>query len=68
MLSLKNILIFLAGAEFFHTFVHTMLAYINRFPLDMKIIVLTSTMNTWGIIINGLITILLLWWASRLNN
>lgn len=67
MISLKNILIFLAGAEFFHTFVHIMFAYINRFPLDMKIVVLTSSLNTWGIIINALITIALLWWASRLK-
>lgn len=67
-MNLKNILIFLAGAEFFHTFVHVMLAYVNQFPLDMKFIILTSTLNMWGIIINGLITIVLLWWASRLKS
>jgi hypothetical protein len=66
-MNLKNILIFLAGAEFFHTFVHVMLAYVNRFPIDMKLTVLTSSLNIWGIIINGLITIGLLWWASRLS-
>lgn len=67
-MNLKNVLIFLAGAEFCHTFVHVMLAYVNQFPLDMKFIVLTSTLNVWGIIINGLITIVLLWWASRLKS
>ncbi|CDZ81814.1 hypothetical protein BN1013_02350 [Candidatus Rubidus massiliensis] len=66
MFTLKNVVIFLAGAEFFHTFVHIMLAYANQFPLDMKVVVLTSTINMWGIIINALITIALLLWASRL--
>ncbi|MBX9922861.1 MAG: hypothetical protein K2Y01_02005 [Rhabdochlamydiaceae bacterium] len=31
MFSLKNVLIFLAGAEFFHTFVHIMLAYAKMY-------------------------------------
>jgi hypothetical protein len=68
MFSLKNVLIFLAGAEFWHTFTHTVFAYVKPFPLDLKLIVLTSTLNMWGIIINGIITIALLWWASRLKN
>lgn len=67
MFSLKNTVIFLAGAEFFHTLTHIMLAYANQFPIDFKLIILTSTLNTWGIIINALITIALLLWASRLS-
>jgi hypothetical protein len=66
MFSLKNVLIFFAGAEFWHTFTHIMLAYANQFPLDLKLVILTASLNMWGIIINGLITIALLFWASRL--
>lgn len=65
---LKNILIFLAGAEFFHTLTHILLPFLIDFPFVMKKFTLTSTLNTWAIIINGLITIGLLLWASYVKS
>lgn len=67
MFTLRNILIFLAGAQFFHTLYHIFLAYINSFPLNLKVIVITSTFNTAAIVINSVTTVALLWWASRLS-
>ncbi len=67
MFNLKNVVIFVAGMQFFHTLDHIFLAYVNSFPLNLKIIVLTSTFNTVAIIINAITTVALLWWASRLS-
>lgn len=67
MFSLRNILIFFAGFEFFHTISHIAMPFLVSFPLDLKFMLLTSTMNNWAIVINGIITIALLWWASRLS-
>lgn len=63
---LRDLIIFLAGAEFFHTLSHIILAYSVNFPLEMKFITVTSTLNLWAIIINLIITIILLWLAVRL--
>lgn len=65
MFSLKNVLIFLAGAQFFHTLTHIFLPYFVELPLEIKFIDLTSTLNIWAIIINAIITIVLLWWAKK---
>lgn len=67
MFSLKNVLIFLAGAEFFHTLSHIILPYVINLPIVIKGIEFTSTVNLWVIVINAIITILLLWWASRVK-
>lgn len=67
MFTFKNVLIFLAGAEFFHTLSHILLPYFVELPLETKVILLTSTINVWAIIINALITLLLLWWAKRVK-
>ena len=65
-MSLREVLIFLAGAEAFHTVSHMAMAYLAKLPLDLTLVVVTPTMNTWGIIINGFITLFLIWLASRL--
>ena len=67
MFSLRTLIIFLAGAEFFHTFIHIFFYYFVSLPLDLKFIVLTPTLNNWGIIINAFITIVLIWWARKLT-
>lgn len=64
---LRDFVIFLAGAEFFHTISHLILPYFVTMPVDLRVILLTSTMNIWIVIINGLLTILLLWWAAKLG-
>lgn len=66
MVSFRDFIVFLSGAEFFHTLVHVFLHYYEPLPLDLKITVLTPEFNNWSIIINFLITIALMWWASKL--
>lgn len=65
MFSLKNALIFFAGAEFFHTLSHILLPFFVELPLETKVVNLTSTLNFWAIIINAIITIVLLWLAKK---
>lgn len=66
-IKLRDVAIFLAGAEFFHTLSHIILPYFMTLPVDMKVVVLTSTINMWAVIINALITILLIVWAKKLS-
>lgn len=63
----RDFIIFLAGAEAFHTFSHILLAYMAKMPIETNWVVVTPTLNYWAIIINGLITIGLLWYAKRLK-
>lgn len=67
MLKLRDVVIFIAGAEFFHTLSHIILPYFIKMPLDIKFLMFTHTLNVWAIIINAIFTIILLWWASRLK-
>lgn len=67
MFSLKNVLIFLAGAEFFHTLSHILLPFFVELPLETKVVHLTSTFNIWAIIINAIMTLALLWWAKKVK-
>ncbi len=68
MLKLRDVVIFFAGAEFFHTISHLILPYFVVLPLDMKFMIFTASLNKGAIILNALITIGLLWWASRLKS
>ena len=61
----RDVLIFLAGAEFFHTLAHIMMPYFVNFPMDMNFVVMTTTMNNYAIVINAVLTVFLLWWAGR---
>lgn len=61
----RDIIIFLAGLEFWHTFTHIFFAFFVALPLDTKLIKMTRTKNRWGVIINGFITIALIWWATQ---
>lgn len=67
MFKLRDVIVFFAGAEFFHTISHIILPYFITLPIDMKFIVFTTTINILAIIINAVITIALLWWAYRLK-
>ena len=67
MISLRSIVIFLAGGEFFHTLSHVFLAYYVSMPIEMTFMTLTATMNTWAIVVNAVITLALLWWAKKLS-
>lgn len=67
-INLRDVLIFIAGAEFFHTLSHIILPFFITLPIDMKFMVLTKELNILVIIINAVITILLLWWASCIGS
>lgn len=67
MLKLRDVVIFIAGAEFFHTLTHIILPHFVTLPLDLKFMMFTPSLNIWAIVINAVITIALLWWASRLK-
>lgn len=64
---LRNVVIFLAGAEFFHTLTHIFLALYVKLPLDFTFMSLTTRANIFAIVVNGIITLLLLWWAYKLG-
>ena len=67
MSKLRDSVIFIAGAEFFHTLSHIILPYFIPLPIKMGLFTLTSTINIATVVVNAVITILLLWWASRLH-
>lgn len=65
-MKLRDVIVFIAGAEFFHTLSHIILPYFIPLPIHTTIIEVTTTVNYTAIIINGIITLLLLWWAAKL--
>lgn len=67
MRTIRDWVIFIAGFEAFHTISHIFIAFFVNLPFVTKYVTLTSTVNTWAILINGLITIALMWLARRLN-
>ena len=64
----RDIVLFLAGAEAFHTLAHMWLGMAVAWPMSLKLprMTVTSAVNTGAIVINALITLALLWWAWRL--
>lgn len=66
MFSFRDFIVFLAGVEFCHTLSHILLPMFIPLPVEMSFILFTKNMNTWAIIINAIITLVLLWWAARL--
>lgn len=67
MFSLRDFIIFMAGAAMFHTVSHITLAYSGILPVTVGSMEITSQVNMVAILINALITVGLLWWASRLS-
>jgi len=67
MFSKRDIIIFLAGIEFYHSFVHLMFALSGTLPLTVFFITFTTQLNLLGLITHGLISFILLVWASRLK-
>jgi hypothetical protein len=68
MLKLRDLMIFLAGAEFFHTIMHLLVPLMIKLPLDLKFMVLTPTINITAFIVNAVITVVLLALAVRFSN
>lgn len=67
MCSKRDTIIFLAGVEAFHTISHIAIGLTHILPIEICKITVTYQLNLMSIIINGLITAGLLWWASRLK-
>lgn len=67
MCNLRDVVIFLAGAAFFHTLSHIVLPYVLPLPINMGFMVLTNQFNCWVIGVSALVTIALLWWACKLS-
>lgn len=67
MCSLRDVVVFLAGAFFLHTLSHFLLPYFFSFPIHMKAMELTTGMNLWMIVINAIITIALIWLAAKMK-
>lgn len=63
----RDFIVFLAGAQAFHTFSHIVLAYMVKLPMETNWVLVTPALNIGAIIVNGLITLGLLFWASRLK-
>lgn len=66
---LRDVLLFLAGAEFFHTISHGLL-YWTGTTFDLKApiaMAVTPQINLWNMIINGAITIILLVFVGKLS-
>lgn len=68
MFSLKNVLIFFAGAEFFHTLSHILLPFFVQLPMETRVVQVTPTLNMWAIIINAIMTLVLLWLAKKVKS
>ena len=62
----RDIIIFFAGAQAFHTLSHIALYLCVRFPMKLSFMTFTTTLNLWAIVINAVSTVALLWWASTL--
>ena len=71
MCTLRDTVVFVAGAEFFHTLSHVAFHFMMVFPMTFtmhaKVFELTSSLNNLAIAVNALITILLILWAMRLT-
>ncbi len=68
MFSLKNLLIFLAGAAFFHMVSHILVPYYIELPLQINGITLTQSLNNWAIGVSGVLTVVLLWLAKKIKS
>jgi len=65
--SKRDVVVFLAGAEAFHTLSHMVIQFTSMLPVTVWGIHWTPQLNLFGIVINGVITLGLLWWASKLK-
>ncbi len=64
MASKRDIVIFFAGVECFHTLSHAIMYWIDK-PMDVGFMVVTPAVNFWSMLFNGAIAAWLLWWAYR---
>jgi len=63
----REVIIFFAGVEAFHTFGHLEWSVSGKLPIRIFGFTLTAGRNAWAIVVNAVITAALLWWAGRLK-
>lgn len=61
----KDVIVFFAGAEAFHTLMHIFLPRFIQLPMQFGNMMYTQQWNIAAIFFNAVITIGLLWWASN---
>ena len=66
MYNTREIVIFLAGAQTFHTLSHIIIMYTGSLPIKVFSFSWTKNWNLGAIVINAAITAALFWWASTL--
>jgi hypothetical protein len=66
MWSTREIIIFCAGAQAFHTISHLLMGQLCTFPINcFESFSFTKQLNVYAVIINAIITVLLIWWANN---
>lgn len=65
MWSKREIIIFFTGAQAFHTLSHILIGMSDILPIKFIGINWTSKFNIYAIIINGIITLGLFYWAEQ---
>lgn len=68
MLNLRDVVIFLAGAQTFHTVSHLWLRFAGVLPLRLAVppLLWTAKRNDGAIVINAVVMVLLYWWLWSL--
>lgn len=67
MWSTREIIIFLAGAQTFHTLSHIIFALSRTLPIKFWFITWNQQLNLIAIIINVIVMVGLFWWLSKLK-
>jgi hypothetical protein len=69
MFTFRDIILFIAGAEFFNTLTHILVWHGVNLPFHAQLLIHTPEMpalNVQGILVHGIITLALLFWTTRL--
>lgn len=64
---MRDLMVFLAGAVFFHAISHIWIAYSGLLPLHTKFVLLTTELNTYAIIGSFVLMIILLFIAKKMG-
>jgi len=67
MCTLRDVVVFLAGAETMHAVSHVFMHYYVTFPFHTSLVEVTSQMNNIGMIVNAVVAVLLIVWAMRMG-
>jgi len=67
MCTLRDAVVFLAGAETMHFIGNVFMHFYVTFPFHTSVWDVTAHMNNWGIVINGVVAVFLIMWAMKLG-